>query len=108
MKICLRAQKKLMVFTPTASAKARRGGSRVHNTAMRIIPKIVHYTLLNLNWDFVLYLAGRRTERVLSELFIPYEKTTCEKAGRTSTRHPGNPGIRESPEFKLKLTAAYR
>ena len=91
MKICLRAQKKLMVFTPTASAKARRGGSRVHNTAMRIIPKIVHYTLLNLNWDFVLYLAGRRTERVLSELLIPYEKTTCEKAGRTTYAASGQP-----------------
>ena len=58
----------------------------------------------NLNWEFVFYLGWRRTERFLSELLIPHEQTTCEKAiVERRTRHPVNPGIRESPEFKLNL-----
>ena len=60
-----------------------------------------------LNWDFVLYLGGKRTERFLSELFLPHEKTTCIKAGKTKYAafgKAGNPrvtGIQTAIKFSV-------
>ena len=54
---------------------------------------------LNLNWDSVLYLAGKSTKQFLSELLICQVMTTCEKT-EGSTRQPGKPRICKLTEFK--------
>ena len=51
-----------------------------------------------LNWNSVLYLAGKRTKRFLSELLIRQVMTTC-KTTEGSKRQPGKPGICELTEF---------
>ena len=55
--------------------------------------------IFNLNWDFILYLAGKRTEQFLSELLIRQVMTTY-KTTEESMWQPGNPEICELTEFK--------
>ena len=53
----------------------------------------------NLNWDSVLYLAGKSTEQFQSELLIRQVMTTC-KTSEGSTWQLGKPGICQLTEFR--------
>ena len=56
--------------------------------------------ILNLNWDFVLYFGGSRTEGFLSDLLthVCTVKTTYEKVGKMTFAAPSrHPGICMSP-----------
>ena len=110
----MRAWKMFFFYQLSHGWKHHIGSSIVRHTVLKILEReplkrtrFAFSSFTPLNWDFVLYLGGKRTERFLSELFLPHEKTTCIKAGKTmyaAFGKAGNPrvtGIQTAIKFSV-------
>ena len=95
----MRAWKMFFFYQLSHGWKHHIGSSIVRHTVLKILEReplkrtrFAFSSFTPLNWDFVLYLGGKRTEHFLSELFLPHEKTTCIKAGKTKYAAFGKAG----------------
>ena len=62
----------------------------------------------NLNWDFVLYLGGRRPNRFLSDLYSPHEKKICGKSGKMTYAASGQPGNPRVTGIKAEIKLCHK